>query len=205
MGLTNTRLPRTPFLDAVRKSGLLTPDDLIAFLNHHDPDHAAAADPIKFATLLVRKKLLTKYQAMQLLSGKTQGFVLGPYKILDGLRQDRVGLAFLAEDTRSKKQVCVKVLPTDRVSDPTILAAFTAEVRRAARVEHATAARVLDLDVWNFTHFVVTEYVPWPTLDKVVAEKGPLAPDAAAQAIAQAAVALKSAHDVGLLHRDVKP
>lgn len=205
MALTKTRLPRTPFLDAVRKSGLLTPDDLIAVLNQHDPDHVAAADPIKFAILLVRNKLLTKFQAMQLLSGKTQGFVLGPYKVLDGLRQDRVGMAFLAEDVRSKKQVCVKVLPTDRVSDPTILSAFVEEVRRAARVDHPSAARVLDLDVWNFTHFVVTEYVPWPTLDKVVARNGPLAPDAAAQYVAQAAVALKLAHDQHLIHRDVKP
>src|SRR5437763_13283998 len=134
MGLTNTRLPRTPFLDAVRKSGLLTPDDLIAFLNHHDPDHAAAADPIKFATLLVRKKLLTKYQAMQLLTGRTQGFVLGPYKILDGIRQDRVGMVFLAENMESKQRVSVKVLPTDRVSDNTVYKAFVEEVKAAAQV-----------------------------------------------------------------------
>jgi serine/threonine-protein kinase len=102
MALTKTRLPRTPFLDAVRKSGLLTPDDLIAVLNEHDPNHTAASDPIKLASLLVRKKLITKYQAMQLLNGKTQGFLLGNYKILEGIRQDRVGMAFLAEDTRSK-------------------------------------------------------------------------------------------------------
>ena len=100
MGLTKTRLPRTPFPRRLRRSGLLTPDDLIAFFTEHDPDHVAAADPIKLAALLVRKKLLTKYQAMQLLNGKTQGFVLGQYKILDGIRQDRVGMVFLAEDTR---------------------------------------------------------------------------------------------------------
>lgn len=205
MALTKTRLPRTPFLDAVRKSGLLTPDDLIAVLTEHDPDCSIAADPIKLASLLVRKKLITKFQAMQLLNGKTQGFLLGHYKILDGIRQDRVGMAFLAEDVRSKKQVSVKVLPTDRVSDPTILEAFLKEVRLAARVDHTNVARVIDLDVWAQTHFVVTEYVPWPTLDKVLAEKGPLAADAAAQYAAQVAVALKFAHDQGLYHRDIKP
>jgi serine/threonine-protein kinase len=205
MALTKTRLPRTPFLDAVRKSGLLTPDDLIAVLAHYEPDETAAADPIKLATLLVRKKLLTKFQAMQLLNGKTQGFLLGNYKILDGLRQDRVGMTFLAEDTRTKKQVALKVLPTDRVSDATILSAFRQEVRRAAQVDHASAARVLDMNVWNNTYFVVTEYVPWPTLDRIIATKGPLAPDAAARTIAQAAVALKYAHEQQLFHRDVKP
>jgi serine/threonine-protein kinase len=205
MALTKTRLPRTPFLDAIRRSGLLTPDDLIAVITENDPDHSIATDPIKFATLLIRKKLITRYQAMQLLNGKTQGFLLGDYKILDGIRHDRVGIAFHAEDTRSKKQVAVKVLPGDRAGDPTILEAFLKEVRLAAKVEHSNVARVLDLDVWHGTYFVVTEYVAWPTLDKVIAELGPRTPDAAAQLAAQVAVALRSAHAQGLYHRDIKP
>jgi serine/threonine-protein kinase len=205
VALTKTRLPRSPFLDALRKSGLVNNDDLIAFLNENDPTLSAVTDPIKFASLLVRKKLVTKYQAMQLLSGKTQGFLLGNYKVLDGIRQDRVGMVFLAEDSRSKKQVAVKVLPTDRVADPTILGAFRKEVRLAARVDHANVARVLDMDVWAGTHFVVTEHTPGQTLDKLVAAKGPLAPHAAAQYVAKVAVALKAAHAQGLYHRDVKP
>lgn len=205
MALTKTRLPRTAFLDALRKSGLVPPDDLIAFLNEHDPEHTTVTDPIRCASLFIRKKLITKYQAMQLLNGRTQGFVLGPYKIMEGIRQDRVGMAFHAEHNVSKKHVSVKVLPTDRASDPTILEAFVKEVRTAARVDHANVARVLDLNVWNSTYYVVTEYVPWPTLDKVLAEKGPLAPDAAAQIAAQVAVALKFAHDQGIVHRDIKP
>ena len=73
---THLRLPRTPFLDAVRKSGLLTPDDLVAVLTADTVDEATLADPLRLATLLIRKKLLTKFQAMQLLNGKTQGFRL---------------------------------------------------------------------------------------------------------------------------------
>ncbi len=202
---TRLRLPRSPFLDAIRRSRLIQPDDLIAFVGQHGVDEATLADPIKLATLLVRQKLLTKYQAMMLLNGKTQGFLLRHYKILSGIRQDRVGMVFLAEDTRSKREVAVKVLPTDRVSDNTVLRAFVQEVRAAAKVEHANVARVLDLDVFNGTHFVVSEYVPGPTLDKVLAEKGPLPVHAAAQYVAQAAVGLRYAHEQGLFHRDVKP
>ena len=72
---TKRRLPRNPFLDAVRKSGLLAPDDLIGLLSHYDPEQVEAADPIHIATFLVRKKLLTKFQAMQLLNGRTQGLI----------------------------------------------------------------------------------------------------------------------------------
>ena len=203
---TRMRLPRSPFLDAVRASMLLTPDDLVGVLRGPDVTEATLADPIKLASLFVRKKLLTRFQAMQLLNGKTQGFLLGKYRILDGIRQDRVGLVFLAEERRgSKKRVAVKVLPSDRVSDPTIFRAFLHEVRAAAQVEHPNVARVHDLDVVNGIHFVASEYVPGPTLDKVVAAKGPLAPNVAARYVAQAAVVLKHAHERGLFHRDVKP
>lgn len=203
---TKTRLPqlRNPFLNAVRKSGLLTPDDLIAVLVQANID-PATAEPLQIASLLVKKKLLTKYQAMQLLNGRTQGFVLGNYRILDGIRQDRVGLVFKAEETNSGRLVAVKVLPCERVSDPTILKAFVSEVRAASKVTHPALTRVLDMGYWQGTHFVVSEHVPGPMLDKVVAEKGPLPPTVAAQLVAQAAVGLMAAHDCGLIHRDVKP
>ena len=203
---TSTRLPklRSPFLNALRKSGLLTPDDLIGVIAEAgvDPDKT---DPIHLAALLVRKRLLTKFQAMQVLNGRTQGFVLDNYKILDGIRQDRVGMVFIAENADTRERVSLKVLPTDRASDPTVLRAFTHEVRAAAKVRHESVARVLDMGYWQGTHFVVSEFVPAPTLDRVVSAKGPLAPNAAAQVIAQAAVGLYAAHQKELIHRDVKP
>jgi eukaryotic-like serine/threonine-protein kinase len=203
---THTRLPQltSPFLTAVRKSGLLTPDDLIAVLTEANID-PASTEPLQVAALLVRKKLLTKFQAMQLLNGRAFGFVLDQYKILDGIRQDRVGMVFKAEDTATKKLVSVKVLPTDRASDPTILQAFMHEVRAASKVQHPAVARVLDVGFWQGTHFVVSEYVNGPTLDKLVEEKGPLTAHAAAQIVAQTAVGLMYAHECGLIHRDVKP
>jgi len=202
---TQTRLPQlnTPFLTAVRKSGLLTPDDLIAAIvgANMEPD----APPMQVAALLVRKKLLTKFQAMQLLNGRTQGFVLGRYKILEGVRQDRVGMVFRAENMQTHEPVALKVLPTDRANDPTILNAFVKEVRAAKRVNHPTVGRVLDMDFWQGTHFVVCDAIGGPTIDKLVAERGPLVPHVAAQLAAQVAVGLMHAHECGLIHRDVKP
>jgi serine/threonine-protein kinase len=204
---TQTRLPllRSPFLDAVRKSGLLTPDDLVAVLSQFDPEEVANANPIQIATFLVKRKLLTKFQAMNLLAGKTQGFLLGKYKILDGLREDRVGMVFRAENSETKQLVAVKVLPTDRIADPKVLKAFADEVKAAAKVVHPSVARVLDMGVHNGTYFVVSEHVAAPTLDKIVAQHGPLSPNDAATIIARAAVGLMKVHEKGLVHRDLKP
>jgi eukaryotic-like serine/threonine-protein kinase len=201
---TRIRIPRSPFFTALSKSGLIQPDDLIALVAQYDITDEAAADPIRVATFFVKKKVLTKYQAMQLLQGRTGGFLLGPYKVLDGLRQDRVGLVFLAEDTRSQRQVAVKVLPTDRTSDPTILEAFRHEVRLAAQVDHANVARLLDYGVHQGVHFVVSEHVPGPTLDKALGQ-GRADPNAVARHVARVAVVLKFAHAQGLFHRDIKP
>ena len=202
---TRLRMPRCRFLQEVIKSGLLAPDDLIGVFAQYDPEQIEAAEPLQVATILVRRKLLTKFQAMQLLKGRTQGFVLGQYKIVEGVREDRVGLVFLAENSENGEMVSVKVLPTDRVSDDTMYRPFLREARAATAVTHANVARVLDLGIWRDTHYVVTEYVPAPTLDKLVAENGPLSPNAAAQVIAQVAVGLMHAHAKGLVHRDVKP
>jgi serine/threonine-protein kinase len=198
-------MPQSPFIQAVIKSGLLAPDDLIGVLSQFDPEHVAKAEPLQVATFLVRKKLLTKFQAMHLLSGRTQGFVLGKYKIVEGVRQDRVGMVFLAHDTDTRATVSVKVLPTDRVADDTMYRPFLKEAKAASAVDHSSVARVLDIGRWNDTHYVVTEHVAAPTLDKIVAERGPLAPHTAAQVVAQAAVGLMHAHAAGLVHRDVKP
>jgi serine/threonine-protein kinase len=202
---TRLRLPRSPFIRSVVKSGLLAPDDIVGILSHYDAEKIEKADPLQLATFFVRKKLLTKFQAMQLLNGRTQGFLLDHYRIKDGLRQDRVGMVFVAENMETKEIVSVKVLPTDRVADETMYRPFLKEARRAAKVESPTVARVLDMGIWNDTHYVVSEYVAAPTLDKLIAQKGPLSPNLAAQVVAQTAVGLMHAHAAELIHRDIKP
>lgn len=202
---TRIRMPNTPFLDAVRKSGLLTPDDLIGVLSRYEPEEIEATDPIHLATYLVRKKLLTKFQAMQLLNGRTGGFLLGRYKVLEGLRQDRVGMVFLSQHMDTGEKAFVKVLPSERASDKEAFAAFMDEVKIASRIDQPSIARVLETGVLNGTHYVVTEYFPAPTMDKVLEKHGPVSPGVAALIAAQVALALQHGHAAGLLHRDVKP
>ncbi|HJZ55448.1 MAG TPA: serine/threonine-protein kinase [Gemmataceae bacterium] len=197
--------PRTPFLDAVNKSGLIAPERLAEILSQFDPRQVAAADPIQLATFLVRRKLLTKFQAMHLLNGRTQGFLLGRYRVLDGLREDRVGMVFLAEHEDTKQPAAIKVLPTDRVADPAVYQAFLAEAEAASRADHPNIARVLAVGTWNDTHYVAVEHVSAPTLDKVVADHGPLPPHSAAQVVAQVAIGLMHVHEQGQIHRDLKP
>jgi serine/threonine-protein kinase len=192
-------------LKTLLRSGLLSLEVLVEALAGYTREQLETMAPIHVAALLVRKKLLTKFQAMQLLQGRSGGFLLGAYKILEGIRQDRVGMVFLGENTETQQRVSVKVIPTDRVSDKAAFATFLKEVRTAAGVNHSTIAQILDIGVLTGTHYVISELVEAPTLDQVVAEEGPLSPQAAIQIVAQVALGLKQAHAVGLLHRDIKP
>lgn len=202
---THVRLPQCRFLDDVRRSGLLAPDDLIGVLAKYDPEEIEKADPIKLATLLVSKKLLTKFQAMHLLNGRTKGFTLGAYKILEGIRQDRVGMVFMAEHMDTKERAAVKVLPTDRVADNTVYQPFLKEAKQASEVNDPNVARVLEVGVANGTHYVACEFISAPTLDKILAKQGPVPVSFAAMAVARVAVGLVRAHAKGMVHRDIKP
>ena len=202
---TRLKIPQSAFVKAIRESGLVTGDDIVALFEKNQIDDIAAQDPLKLASMFVRARLLTKYQALQLLQGRTRGFMLGRYKILDAIGQDRVGMIFLGEDTVAKRRVSIKILPADRVSDDMILSAFIKEVRRAAQVEHPYTARVLDLAVQNNLHFVVSEHVTGSSLQEVITKNGPIPPNQAARIIAQVALVLWYAHRIDLLHRDIKP
>jgi WD40 repeat protein len=62
-----------------------------------------------------------------------------------------------------------------------------------------------DADASGDRHFLVMEYVPGTTLDRLVRERGPLPPQRACDYVRQAALGLQHAHEKGLVHRDVKP
>src|SRR5436305_311666 len=79
--------------------------------------------------LLIKNGFLTVFQASQLLSGKWRGFLIanGKYKLLELLGVGGMGKVYLCEHRRMKRLVAVKVLPTDRLKEPTSLERFERE------------------------------------------------------------------------------
>lgn len=114
------------------------------------------------------------------------------------------GAVWLAEDEVLHRQVAIKrvgQLP-GHTDDPTRAAR---EARLAARVNHPHVVSVFDLVQADDALWLVMEYVDGPSLSTLVRDKGPLDPDTAAQLLAPVADALHSAHELGVVHRDVKP
>src|ERR1041385_9072824 len=97
---------RQSFLASLRESGLLTGEQL---------DEAARLVPDSnrgrlVARALVAKGLLTRFQAEQVLAGRTAGFSLGQYRILDLLGEGGMGRVFKAQHLTMSRVVALKVL-----------------------------------------------------------------------------------------------
>ena len=118
---------------------------------------------------------------------------------------------YLAEHVTMCRRVAIKVLPHSRVKDSSYLARFYREARAAAALDDPNIVRAYDVDsdvekqTGKETHYLVMEYVEGRDLQVAVTADGPLSPVQAADYIRQAASGLAHAHQVGLIHRDIKP
>lgn len=189
-------------LELIERSGLLLPDAL-ARIHAELPN--LPSEPIKLATLLVKRGLLSKLQARLLLSGKYKGFIIGPYVIRDEIGKGGMGAVYLAEHRSLRRQVALKILLGDKVNQPGAVDRFFREARAAAALDHPNIVRVFDVGQQGESYYLVMEYVPGTTLDKIQEKETTLPYEKAADYIAQAAAGLQHASEKGFVHRDIKP
>jgi serine/threonine protein kinase len=195
---------RDDFLDLVRRTGAAEKRRLDAFLEQF-PAAARFADPKALATGLVRDGILTEFQAKQLLSGRPENLVLGKYDVLDLLGTGSMSTVFLCRHPAMDRWVAVKLLSSNRASQPVMLKRFHREARAAATVHHPNIVHAFDFEENEKGLFLVMEYIDGITLRKLVVDHSTLSPRRAAHYISQSAVGLQHAHESGLVHRDVKP
>src|ERR1700729_1080277 len=129
---------------------------------------------------------------------------LGPYRLLDRLGEGGMGVVYLARDPE-QRSVAVKILRPAVAGDPNARRRLAREVETMRRVRSPFVAEVLDTDVTSETPYIVTRYVPGPTLDEVVTQEGPLSGTRLIRLAAGLADALAAIHAAGVVHRDLKP
>ena len=200
--MSKTKAAKDPsvYLDLVEKSQLLTAEQMDQARGAAD----GAADSKALARRLVRQKLLTSWQASQLLAG-WHDLTIGKYQLCRQLGKSQVARVFLAEHPQMGRQVALKTLSRRFTSEPNIVKRFLADARAAAALDHRNIIHVYDVDSADDRYFLVMEHVEGSDLRRVLRENGPLAPEQAADFIRQAARGLAYAHERDLLHRDLKP
>uniref|UniRef100_UPI0025E2CF8D serine/threonine-protein kinase n=1 Tax=Nocardioides sp. TaxID=35761 RepID=UPI0025E2CF8D len=132
----------------------------------------------------------------------------GRYTLEREVGRGGMGAVWLGLDEVLGRQVALKrvgIAPGVATPD---LARAEREARLAARLNHPHVVAVYDLVTEgpdDTEQWLVMEYVAGSTLAELVRQRGPLAPDEAAEVLGQAADALAAAHAAGIVHRDVKP
>jgi serine/threonine-protein kinase len=135
-----------------------------------------------------------------------QGRVLAArYAVGELLGRGGMAEVYRATDRVLDRSVAVKVLGSWLADDATFVERFRREALAAARISHPNLVAVYDAGSEDGIQYIVMELVPGETLAGVLASRGRLDPDRAAQVATSAADALEVAHASGLVHRDVKP
>jgi serine/threonine protein kinase len=136
--------------------------------------------------------------------GLAAGVKLGPYEVLAPLGSGGMGEVYRARDTRLGREVAIKVLPADRLSDSVRRARFEQEARTVATLNHPHIVTLHEIESAEGIDFIVMELVPGKTLDAVIPRHGMRLGEVLRIAI-PLADALAAAHGAGIVHRDLKP
>ena len=203
------KLTAASFLAGIKQSGLMEPQRVDAMIREFQQNGIDCNDSCAIAVAFVERKAITEWQSDKLLQGRHKGFILGRYRLLSLLGAGEMSAVYLAEHILMERRCAIKVLPANKVQDTSYLGRFHREARAVASMNHANIVRAYDVDKQTESgtdiHFLVMEFVDGRNLEQIVKEQGPLDFVDAVDYIRQAADGLGHAHQMEMVHRDVKP
>jgi serine/threonine-protein kinase len=160
------------------------------------------AEPPALAEYLISQGILTQFQAGRLLQGKTQGFVLGPFTLMDTLGTGSMGTVYKAHSKNNNQWYAVKVLPRRSMWNVRIA---RRKVRAFEQCKHPAVVPFVDVGTAGGMHYLAWPLVEGEPLDRRVLREGKLPAGTAAFLAYQTADGLKVCHEQGLFHGLLKP
>ena len=128
------------------------------------------------------------------------------YEIQSILGKGGMGIVYKAHDRDLDDIVAIKTLRSEALSaDPTLLDRFKQEIRLARRITHPNILRTHDLGETNGLRYLSMEFVKGITLKHLIEQDQLLPTPVALRISKQVCAGLAAAHEVGVIHRDIKP
>lgn len=189
-------------LHTLRGCGLFTPERFAALTQ----DLArAGGDPPALMRHLVQHDWISVYQLRKVIHGKAAELFIGPYVIVDKVGEGGMGRVYRARQVRDDREVALKIVRSNLLSNPVVRGRYEREARAAAALRHPNIVTVLDAGTADGKCYLAMEFVDGVDLARLLRQYGVLSLAEAAEYVRQAALGLQHAHDLGFIHRDVKP
>jgi len=132
------------------------------------------------------------------------GETISHYRIIDELGRGGMGVVYAAEDTKLGRKVALKVLAQGVAADHERVQRFIREAQAASAINHPNIATIYEIDEVDGLTFIAMEFIEGETLRQRISAGIP-SYDEILDLARQIARALGSAHEQGIVHRDVKP
>ncbi len=128
------------------------------------------------------------------------------YRVVSRIGEGGMGQVYLAEHVRMKRKSAIKIMRPSLVGDVEALQRFTREAENASQLSHPNIAAIFDFgETTDGVVYLAMEFIDGESLAAKLDQYVALHPDVAADILGQAADALQAAHDMNMLHRDIKP
>jgi len=201
-------IPLDNFLALLQKSRLLSEAEFDSARRHVRSAEATTAE--QAAETLVAQGVLTRYQANRLLEGRRRGLFIDDYKIIELLGCGGMGYLYRAQELKTDWEVALKVLADRFRFDKGRLTRFQLEAEAGLKLSHPNILRTKAIrrseDIYGVIHYMVMELVKGVSLRELLEiRRRTLNWRQSCDVICQAATGLQYAHQMGLVHRDVKP
>jgi eukaryotic-like serine/threonine-protein kinase len=129
----------------------------------------------------------------------------GRYEILKTLGEGGMGAVYKARDLALDRVVALKVIRPELARFPGIIDRFKQELRLSQRVTHRNVIRIYDLGEGDGVKFITMEFIEGEDLRSLIHEQKKFSPEEAVEIMEQICLALDAAHQVDVIHRDLKP
>lgn len=189
------------FVWDLRRSGLIDRgqlDQVIGEFLKRNP----RAEPPALADYLVGQNILSPFQAERILSGKTQGLVLGPYVLADSIGSGSMGQVYKATSKTDNQWYAVKVLPRRSMWNVRLA---RRQVRSFSQFSHPGVVPFVDVGTSGGLHYLVWPLIEGESLESKVQREGKINPVVVARMALQIAQALTVCHQNGIFHGLIKP